>query len=156
MRGGVIEKGQTAMTKQEIVSGRDHRTVGRKARHHRRCVNTIEGDWPESKVHRLKMNERNLKSVNVKVFIIINTNIGQRVSGLRTSVWGLLGLAVGQTGVSGDDGQCSFWLAEEGMDKRNSSGQGDSPSFLHPLLLIQYATSCQWQSPMHCLSSGQP
>ena len=80
--------------------------MGRKAGHHRRCVNTIEGDWPESKVCGPKTNEHNLKSVNVKVFIIINTNTGQRVSGLWTSVWGLLGLAVGQTGASGDGGRC--------------------------------------------------
>ena len=94
---------------------------------------TIEGDRLESKVHGPKMNKRNLKSVNVKVFIIINTNVGQRVSGLRTSVWGLSGLAVGQTGVSGDGGWCSSRLAQEGMVKRNLNGQGGSPSFPHPL-----------------------
>ena len=47
-------------------------------------------------------------------------------------------------------------MAKEGMVKRNPSGQGDSPSFPHPLLLIHHATNCQGQPPTYRLPFGQP
>ena len=58
----------------------------------------------EDKFRRLKMNERNLRSVNVKISLSNNTNIGQRALGFRSSVWDLTDLAVGQIGAGGDGG----------------------------------------------------